>query len=257
MKRVFALTFMLVMLVVSFCWAKETTEQEIEAKTKPVVQRFFDALAAKDYEGMCRDFTDKMIKAVPAKKLEKEDKKDISTYGEIVSWEYSGWMRDEGYDIVLTEVKYAEGTKFQYKFVFKTGPNGKKIGGLWKKPLPKGLSKVLTDSYLDMFGSVAESHLTAMKNKDYEQATKNFSAKMLEVLGPEKLKNSVVDGESGKIGDVVSWKFDFAAQKGEFILLYYQAKYSKGETMSYQIVFLQDGKDKKIQGLWLKPLDTE
>ena len=257
MKKVFLFVLLGIFILGASAWSDASVEDEIKAKAKPVVQRFFDALKAKDYEGMRQDFSNKMIKTISADQFEKSDKEDIAKYGELVSWEYSGWMREGGFDIVLVQTKSVKGDLAQYKFVFMEGPEGKKISGLWIKPLPKGLSKIETDAYLNMFGEIAECHLKAIKKKDYEMASKDFSAKMLEVLGPDKLKKSVGDENSLEMGELDSWKFDYAKRAGEHVIFYYQATYSKGETMSYQVVFKDDTKDKKIIGLWLKPLGVE
>ena len=232
--------------------SRDSVEKQVKTKTKPVVERFFDSMLANDYEGMRQDFSDEMKKALPANELEKADKKDLSNYGKVVSWEYSGWMREGGFDIVLVRTKHEKGDLSQFKFVFNKGPSGKKISGLWSKPLPKKLSKIDTDSYRDLFGSSAQDHLQAVRDKNYLEATKDFSERMLKVLGPDMLQKAV---ES--VGDLVSWKFDRAERVENNVILYYSGTFSNSETLSYQIVFQDSADEKKIMGVWIRPIGAQ
>ncbi len=231
-----------------------TMEEEIKAKAKPVVQHFFDALKSKDFEGMRKDFTDKMLEALPAKTFEDDSTEELAKYGEMVSWDYAGWMREGGFDIVLVHVKYAKGDTIQYKFVFHKGPDGKKISGLWKKPLPKAISSDETDTLLNRYSEIMENHLKAVETNDFEGARKDFSQEMLDGLSAETLQQTLADPE---IGNLKSWKFDFAKREGEFVSLCYQATFSEGETLAYKFVFNPENKDQKIEGLWLRPLGAE
>ena len=252
MKRVFLFSLILIFILGINGCSRDSVEKQVKAKTKPVVERFFDSMLANDYEGMRQDFSDEMKKALPANELEKADKKDLSNYGQLVSWEYSGWMREGGFDIVLVRTKHEKGDLVQYKFVFNKGPSKNKISGLWIKPLPKGLAKIETDGYLGLFGSIAEDHLKAVKDKNFSDGTKDFSEKMLKVLGPDMLQKDV---ES--VGDLVSWKFDHIKRTGENIILYYRGKFSNGETLSYQIVFQDNANEKKIMGVWIRPIGAQ
>jgi hypothetical protein len=253
MKVALVVSLLVVLTAAAALYAADPILDEIKAKANPVIRHFFDALKAKDFEGARKDFDEKLAQAVPAAMLKDDYEKDLPQCGELTSWDYAGWMRDGGFDTVLVRARCAKGDIYQYKFAFPAGPDGKQLAGLWKKPVPKTLSKQEADAVVKMFGAIAEDHLKAVMAKDYKAAAAAFSDEMLKALGPDKLK-AFFDEQAIRIGELALWKFDCAKRLApDSVGLYYHATFSRGGVFSYRVVFRADGKDQKIQGVWLKP----
>ena len=237
--------------------AQDLIETQIKSKTGPIIKRFFESLMAKDYDDLRADFSSKMKTGLPVRVLEQGDRDDFSKFGPQVSWDYAGWFREGGFDIVLVHATHGRGDVLQYKFVFGQGPDRTKIEGLWKKPLPKGLSAKESGDWFKRFGAIAQNHLEAIKAKDYEKAGRDFSDKMKQVLGPAALQKTLEQDEAiARHGALSSWEFAHAKTEGELVGLYYRATFSMGETLHYKFEFKQKGDD-KIQGLWIRPLGAE
>ncbi|MBZ0271887.1 DUF3887 domain-containing protein [bacterium] len=108
---------------------------EIKAKAEPVVKHFFESYEAKNYEAARRDFDDKMRAGLPASQMQALEEQDLAKYGKIDSWKFSGWLREGSHDTAFVDLKREKGPALQYRFVFKTGPGEKRLGGLWYKPI--------------------------------------------------------------------------------------------------------------------------
>lgn len=255
MKRVLLLSLAVSLALATGAWAQDSAEPAVKAQYRSVVERFFAALQAHNYPGMRDDFSDTLKAKLPASVFQKDDAKSLPETGELTSWKISGWVRDGDVDMVLAEATYAKGVQFQYKFVFGAESQAAKITGLWKKPLAQELNPEEAADFVQKYGGVAQRYLAAIKANNFRQATTEFSDRMLEALGPSDLQK-VVEGKTRGFGELKSWEFSRAVAEGEFVSLYYRAKYANGQVVNYKIVFMADDEEKKIGGLWLKPLDA-
>lgn len=97
---------------------------------------------------------------------------------------------------------------------------------------------------------IAENILDALKNKDYQRATKDFSEEMLKALGPEEMKLNEEINIAPKIGTYESKVFKDLQYKDGFYILFYEAKFSKEDKVIVKVVFKKDDPAYKVQGLW-------
>jgi TonB family protein len=107
-------------------------EQAIPEKTKPVIQRFFDAYNAQDFKGMRKDFSERLLEGGSAERFEEQNKRNLSKYGKIVSWDYTGAVVDDERELLVVAVNYAKGDTTQYVFGFDKGQDGNKISSLFE-----------------------------------------------------------------------------------------------------------------------------
>jgi len=118
---------------------KRASKEESEAIRKavePVVNNYFDALKAKDYMRMTKDFSPKMIEALKPEQLKAGYEKEIaSKFGTFQSAAFDRVDIDKNFSSVYYIANYSKGTQMQVKFVFKTGDPEHKLYGLWEHPL--------------------------------------------------------------------------------------------------------------------------
>jgi len=231
--------------------------ETIKVKTGPIIINILESLKAKNYEKMTENFAKPMLDALPASKLEKTNKDTfLPELGEYVSMTFDRIEEKGKYAVVYYLAKFTKIDKVIVQTSFEKGDKDYKVQGLYLKPYPtaKRVDKNETEKLLKALGPVAENYFDGLKDKNFKQMTTHFSDKMLEVLGPEKLRESYEKEVFPVFGTLVSANFDNIDQDANYTYVYYLVKYSKGATLRVKFVFKSGDKEKKIYGLWEKPL---
>jgi hypothetical protein len=97
----------------------------------------------------------------------------------------------------------------------------------------------------------ATAYFKAVAAKDYAGMTKDFDAKMMEALPPEKMKAEFLKTEA-LIGNYVSHEFVSIGIKDQFFVATYFARYTKEEKVTFEFAFSRNSEKAQLSGLWMK-----
>lgn len=100
-------------------------------------------------------------------------------------------------------------------------------------------------------GAIAENMLQAMNNENYALYSEHFDEAMKNAMPEAVFKQSII-AIRGKIGSYISKQFVTTQQSGQYISVFYKAKFS-GEPgdVTVKVVFQEiDGKP-RVSGFWM------
>lgn len=105
------------------------------------------------------------------------------------------------------------------------------------------------DKWIRTATPIAENILQSINNNDYQSFSKDFSQEMKEampVAGFADLREILMS----KIGSYISSTPDEVVDEGDYITVYFTAKFEEDEQVTVRLVFRKDDPTYKVDGLW-------
>ena len=116
-------------------------------------------------------------------------------------------------------------------------------------------AQVITGAERDQVLAYAEAKtdnvMAGFNADDYATFSRDFDDQMLKALTPtafQQTRTQVV----GKLGRYVSRQVDHVEQTGNFIVVFYNAKFEQADGVTVRVVFDTDAKH-LVSGLWFNP----
>ncbi|KYK33280.1 MAG: hypothetical protein AYK19_14130 [Theionarchaea archaeon DG-70-1] len=106
--------------------------------------------------------------------------------------------------------------------------------------------------WIDVATPIAENILQSMNEGDYVGFTKDFSEGMKEAMTLQKFVDLKGRLES-TVGKYISSSPAKAIERGEYVAVYFSAKFRNEENIPVEISFKKDDKAHKVYGLWFPP----
>jgi len=257
---------LLVVIIISLCLLPLLAHAELDKKeidqirayADPIANNILDAMKAKDFKRATRDFSENMLAALSPDNFAATVNRDIEPeFGTYVSHAFDHVSVIETHISVYYLAKFTKEKQVLVELAFTQNDPQHKVQGLWLKPAEtaKRAGKEEAEAIRKTYEPVINAYFKALKAKDYQALTKNFSPKMLEALKPEKLKEVYENQIAPHFGVFASAQFDRVDFEQNYIAVYYLATYSKGAQLQTKFVFQKGEPEHKIFGLFEKPLN--
>lgn len=105
------------------------------------------------------------------------------------------------------------------------------------------------EKWIGIATPIAENILKSINNDDYQAFSKDFSGEMKDAMPPQgfaDLRETLIS----TIGTYISITPAKVTQDGEYIAVYFDAKFEKEEKVTVRVVFGKDDETHKVSGLW-------
>ncbi len=96
---------------------------------------------------------------------------------------------------------------------------------------------------------ITEKILVAMNEGNYTKFSENMDSSMKRAM-PEPLFQQTVALIKSKVGDYISKDFSRVELQGDFTVVYYRAKYTDESEVVVKVVFVEEGGEHYVSGLW-------
>jgi hypothetical protein len=96
---------------------------------------------------------------------------------------------------------------------------------------------------------ITEKILLAMNEGNYTKFSENMDPSMKRAM-PEPVFQQTVAFIKSKVGNYVSKDFSKVELQGNFTVVYYRAKYTDEGEVTVKVVFVEEGGDHYVSGLW-------
>lgn len=96
---------------------------------------------------------------------------------------------------------------------------------------------------------IAENILQTINNDDYQRHIKDYSQEMIDATPPEAF-TQLRDLLLSKIGKYISKAPDKAVEDGDYIVVFYSAKFEQEDNVTVRVVFKKGDDTHQVYGLW-------
>jgi hypothetical protein len=218
-------------------------------KAEPVAENYFDALKARDFARLTRDFSAQMKEAVTPARLEKEIATVEKDQGEFLSAEFDRIEDQKKLISVVYRASYSKGVTTTVRFIFRKDDPEFRVQGLWEKPTPRAVPAQEVQAVRAKAGPIIEAYFAALAAKDYGAMERDFSDEMKKALPADQLQHTYETKMNG-FGPFRRAEFECVSEEGAFVSVYYRMIFETEAVLHAQFVFRKADPEWKISGLW-------